>query len=156
MKTATAVATKQSEGDSDKTVTKNIEIFYENIPIKTVEQLEEIERWLDNKENCMAVVRELSRIGGINLGQTVRKILYRVLSNEMANTFSWDGMKQKNAFKNLNSARAILEAVKMCYPLSKEIDIILVIKSWLVKAKERLKMKDGKEHEEAREEVINE
>lgn len=58
MKTATAVATKQSEGDSDKTVTKNIEIFYENIPIKTVEQLEEIERWLDNKENCMAVVSE--------------------------------------------------------------------------------------------------
>lgn len=47
-------------------------------------------------------------MGGQSLAQAIRKILYRAMSNEVAQEYSWDGAKKKSAFKSLALARGIL------------------------------------------------
>lgn len=40
--------------------------------------------------------------------QTVRRILYRALTNSVANKYSWDGAKKKDPLKHFLLARGIL------------------------------------------------
>lgn len=49
----------------------------------------------------------MNRIGGANTAQCVRKILFRALTNAVAESYAWDGAKQK-PFKTLLLAKAIL------------------------------------------------
>lgn len=85
-------------------------------------------------------------------------MLYKVLGNEIAQKYSWDGAKQKRSLKSLLVAKSnfrylnlkifgvaktvityILDSMKGQFQESKETEIINIIKIWLVKTKERLK-----------------
>ncbi|XP_030759767.1 uncharacterized protein LOC115885119 [Sitophilus oryzae] len=116
-----------------------IEEFYKKIPIIDDEGLFAMEDWLKKSDNFRIMVRELSRLGGSGVAQSTRKVLYKVLSNEIAQKYSWDGAKQKRSLKSLLVAKAILDSMKGQFQDSKETEIINIIKIWLVKAKERLK-----------------
>lgn len=63
-------------------------------------------------ENCFFFhnfkVTEFRRMGGQSVPQAVRKILYRLLSNEVASLYSWEGAKHKTPLKNLLLAKCIL------------------------------------------------
>lgn len=47
-------------------------------------------------------------MGGQSLPQAVRNILYKLLTNEVALLYSWDGAKKKAPLKKLLLARCIL------------------------------------------------
>uniref|UniRef100_A0A6P7H0S6 Uncharacterized protein LOC114343030 n=1 Tax=Diabrotica virgifera virgifera TaxID=50390 RepID=A0A6P7H0S6_DIAVI len=115
--------------------------LYEKIPVETENQLTELEVWLNEENNYRIMISELERIGGRSMGQCIRKILYRIMLDEVALLFSWDGAKQKKAFKHLKLSKAILDAVKVQYNSAKDTEIIETIKYWLVKAKERISHK---------------
>ncbi|CAG9864802.1 unnamed protein product, partial [Phyllotreta striolata] len=102
------------------------------------------EEWIEDEENYRITVTEFQRIGGQNYAQTTRKIMYKMISNEVAIMFSWDGLKKKASFKCLKLAKAILEAMKIQYMEVSESNIVDVIKTFLVKAKERINLGDKK------------
>ncbi|CAH1119034.1 unnamed protein product [Phaedon cochleariae] len=136
---ATLMKTKRIETDIQLTTYgSKIKILYGKIPLRNDTDLEDLETYLADDENFKIMISELSRIGGSSLGQSVRKILYRLLTDEVALLFSWDGARMKRPFKSLRLARCILESMKIQYIDSKEMDTITVIKSWLVKARERI------------------
>lgn len=122
--------------------------LYEKIPIPSDAELTNMELWLADDNNYKLLVSELARIGGNSLGQNVRRILYRVVLDEVAVLYSWDGAKLKKAFKSLRISKAIIDAMKIQYVDSKENDIIDIIKSWLVKAKERMVNKTKEKNRE--------
>lgn len=122
--------------------------LYEKIPIPSDAELTNMELWLADDNNYKLLVSELARIGGNSLGQNVRRILYRVVLDEVALLYSWDGAKLKKAFKSLRISKAVIDAMKIQYVDSKENDIIDIIKSWLVKAKERMVNKTKEKNRE--------
>lgn len=50
----------------------------------------------------------LSRIGGSNVKDIVRRMMYRIFTNEVGMSYSWEGAKKKKIFKNLAVATTIL------------------------------------------------
>lgn len=147
LKTLTAV--RQLESTTQLAVFENnTKTFYEKIPIKNDLELTAFEDWLMNDSNYRIVLSELTRIGGKSLGQNIRRVLYRVLTDEVALMYSWDGAKEKKALKNLRLAKVILDSMKFQYKVANESDIIGVIKYWLVKAKERIKVQDKTRRQE--------
>lgn len=50
----------------------------------------------------------LSRIGGSNVKDIVRRMMYRIFTNEVGMSYSWEGAKKKKIFKNLAIATTIL------------------------------------------------
>ncbi|XP_023012482.2 uncharacterized protein isoform X2 [Leptinotarsa decemlineata] len=112
-----------------------------NLPIKDETELEKMENWLrESTENPIMLSNELSFLGGTNLKDVTRKILYKTLSNEIGSLFSWDGAKGKRQFKKQKLANVIIRAVRLnvVSASSTESDIIDVIKHWLVRSKERM------------------
>ncbi|KYN11274.1 hypothetical protein ALC57_16580 [Trachymyrmex cornetzi] len=94
--------------------------------------LAELEQWLN--------IVELSRIGGLNVKEITRRIMYRIFTNEVGMLYSWEGTKKKKPFKNLSIASVILGAVRYCKNTadSTEAEVISFIKSWLVRCKVRI------------------
>nr|CAI5845169.1 unnamed protein product [Callosobruchus analis] len=58
-------------------------------PLRTEEILSQLEAFLVNSDNMVALAKELSRMGG----DSAKKILYRCFSNELGHDFSWEGAK---------------------------------------------------------------
>ncbi|KAF5296942.1 hypothetical protein FQR65_LT10093 [Abscondita terminalis] len=112
-------------------------------PISTEEHLSEAERILLDKDQFMETAKYLSMFGGSEIKVLTKKIMYKMLSNEIGQLYNWEGTKKKKSFKSLLLAELIIKGVRL-NPLTKdgtECEIIKYIKSWLVKAKERnLKM----------------
>lgn len=54
---------------------------------------------------------ELSRVGGLNVKDITRRIMYRVFTNEVGILYSWEGAKKKKSFKNLAIASVILDNI---------------------------------------------
>jgi len=51
---------------------------------------------------------ELSRVGGLNVKEVTRRIMYKIFTNEVGILYSWEGAKKKKVFKNLAIASVIL------------------------------------------------
>ncbi|XP_074040012.1 uncharacterized protein [Leptinotarsa decemlineata] len=66
--------------------------------LRTEEDLNLFEDFLQNKENISEVVKELSVIGGTNFKVMVKRLMQRVLHDELAILYSWIGFKQKKTF----------------------------------------------------------
>lgn len=68
----------------------------------------------------------------------VKCILPRIMSDDLAKTYSWIGFKGKHNFSNLRTCSAILTATQKTHGCS-EAMIEAMIKYWLVKATKRQK-----------------
>ncbi|VEN45439.1 unnamed protein product [Callosobruchus maculatus] len=110
-------------------------------PLRTQESLSQLEAFLNNSDNMVALAKELSKMGGDSAKELAKKILYRCLTNELGQEFSWEGAKGKRPFKNLLLSQAVLKAVRFnkrtCQ--TDEDETIKTVKLWLVRAKDRVK-----------------
>ncbi|XP_039310328.1 uncharacterized protein LOC105198959 isoform X2 [Solenopsis invicta] len=123
--------------------------------------LAELEQWLNvDTENKKKLIMELSRVGGLNVKEVTRRIMYRVFTNEVGTMYSWEGAKKKKIFKNLAIASVILGAVRFCKSSSTEAEVISFIKAWLVRCKDRIRNATKNVNniaiEENNEETVNE
>ncbi|XP_077276928.1 uncharacterized protein LOC143908251 [Temnothorax americanus] len=106
----------------------------------TEESLIKVEEWINaSMDNKVALTEELSRIGGSNVKELIKRIMYRILLNEVGMLYSWEGAKKKKAFKNLNIAAVILDVVRKNPKIQNatELEAINHIKAWLVRSKDR-------------------
>lgn len=68
----------------------------------------------------------------------VKRVLPKIMSNNLAKTYSWLGFKGKHKFHNLRICSAILTSTQKTYGCSEAI-VESLIKYWLVKSTERQK-----------------
>lgn len=68
----------------------------------------------------------------------IKRVLPKIMSDNLSKTYSWIGFKGKHKFYNLRMCYAILTAAQKTYGCSESM-AETVIKYWLVKSTERQK-----------------
>lgn len=117
----------------------------EIFPINTEDQLKKFDDKLkSNNDFKLNVMAKLSLFVGIkNVGDSVRRLMSRMFSDELLQNYSLLGFKKKNRFSNFLVYRLILDVIrvqpKFSSTLDKEIDV--PISTWLSHAKFRIKDK---------------
>ncbi|KAF5283442.1 hypothetical protein FQA39_LY04818 [Lamprigera yunnana] len=83
---------KTKENVKQKLVAVNNSIFpVFDILIKVEENLLQLEQYLENEKQTNDTIQGLSRIGGLNGQNFVKRVTSMVLSNELASHYSWLG-----------------------------------------------------------------
>uniref|UniRef100_A0A2S2QR09 DUF4806 domain-containing protein n=1 Tax=Sipha flava TaxID=143950 RepID=A0A2S2QR09_9HEMI len=125
------------------TSAKNIINLDSIFPIKTHGELESLETKIKADENFKnTLITQLSvLIDVIDLGNSVRRIVSRMLSDVLLSEYSLYGFKSKLCFSSSNCYRVIIDAIRVNVKYSvvpeKEIDNLLGI--WLSHAPFRIK-----------------
>ncbi|KAF5275715.1 hypothetical protein FQR65_LT16591 [Abscondita terminalis] len=119
--------------NKDHTITDLIK----TMPFNKKEEIEQLESLTEVQLNVLA--QELSLIGGSSVLEVTKTLMYRSMTNKLGSSYTWEGIKSKNSFKSLKLSRAIIMAVRLNpkTAMATEMDIIKVIKAWLLRAKER-------------------
>ncbi|KAL2096929.1 hypothetical protein ACEWY4_006136 [Coilia grayii] len=78
-----------------------------NFPMKNEEDLKRVEDMLREKEQEKALTSYLSTFGGSSTGDTIRRIMRHIISNQFAAQFNWLGRGNKRAFAALKLASII-------------------------------------------------
>lgn len=111
-----------------------------NFPLQKMEDLEDMDKNFTVEANYDQLVQELSRIGGYDYRETTRRILNKVLHDELAKLLSFKGHKGKISFSKFRISRVVVDAVILSDKKStSEKDVEALIGIWLSKASERLK-----------------
>ncbi|XP_039313316.1 uncharacterized protein LOC120359534 isoform X2 [Solenopsis invicta] len=111
---------------------KNEDNIADLLPIKDLEQLENFEKELQNKEIYNQMVTKLYYRGGKNVDEIVNKIMSLIFTNSLACSYSYFGKKKKKAFSDL-----VLYAIYHHKFDVKEDYIIKKIGIWLANAPTR-------------------
>lgn len=82
------------------------------LPIKNIEELEAMEKLLENFDMKNELANELSTIGGSKRSSVIYNIMNSLLSKEVANMFSLLGKKQKRPFKDLKLYDCVTSELK--------------------------------------------
>ncbi|KAF5300241.1 hypothetical protein FQR65_LT09195 [Abscondita terminalis] len=84
--------------------------------------------------------QELSLIGGDSVQDMTKTLMYRIFTNQLGVSYTWEGLKNKNCLKITKLAQVMITAIRLNVKIANaaEMDIIKVIKAWLLRAKERL------------------
>lgn len=78
------------------------------------------------------------QIGGATYKHMVKRVMTRLMSNDLSKTYSWIGFKGKSNFSNLRICSALVTATQKSHGCSESV-IEAIIKYWLVKSTERQK-----------------
>ncbi|KAK4885260.1 hypothetical protein RN001_001531 [Aquatica leii] len=68
-------------------------------PITSDEQFDSLEQLLNIEDDMQLLVEQISKIGGTNIYNFVKRVLSTLITNEMALKYSWLGRKGKSIFK---------------------------------------------------------
>ncbi|XP_039293077.1 uncharacterized protein LOC120353431 [Nilaparvata lugens] len=107
------------------------------LPMKTEESLLKIEEELRDNHSKNNMVNYLSKIGENSINDMTKRIMRRLIGDELAKDYSWFGAKGKKQFSILQSARVLEKAVKMGFQEATEKTIEEATKNWLRHAPER-------------------
>ncbi|XP_052007487.1 uncharacterized protein LOC127661004 [Xyrauchen texanus] len=109
------------------------EVLDIDLPLHTMEQLDETERHLENAEAQRRMVSHLSRMGGATIDDAVRRLMHTVLSFSLGSELNWVGRGQKRSFRNTRLQGVLFRALKRT-PVGKEAthhQFADVVKKWL-------------------------
>ncbi|KAF5275147.1 hypothetical protein FQR65_LT16767 [Abscondita terminalis] len=109
-----------------------------DLPIENEERLQEFESHLTKEKNLNDVIDEISKIGGKNVQEFVKRTMSRIISNEVGSQYSWIGLKQKKNFSKLLVVQAIIRAGLILFKNENSKSFEESIKNWLRRSKERL------------------
>ncbi|KAB0790614.1 hypothetical protein PPYR_14981, partial [Photinus pyralis] len=121
---------------------KTKEFYRENflnnfhLPINGEMELKELDSYLKSDINFKGTVEDISRIGGSNIYDFVRRSLSVLITDEVAKEYSYYGVKKKKIFKSLRLCDLLLEAAAISN-LKSDKKATEAIKKWLRRAKER-------------------
>ncbi|KAK4885429.1 hypothetical protein RN001_001700 [Aquatica leii] len=79
------------------------EDLFQNLPVSSVEELENFNIKLEDKQVLNRLVAFLYVLGGEDAHKTIYVMLKKVMTNEVAQLFSTQGRKQKRAFLELKN-----------------------------------------------------
>ncbi|XP_071337695.1 uncharacterized protein [Trachinotus anak] len=112
---------------------ENVEALDMDLPLRTLEQLDEMERWLEEPGIQKKMVCFLSRMGGATVDDAVRRLMQAVLSFAVGSELNWVGRGQKRSFRNTRLQGVLFRALKRT-PVGKEAthhQYADVVKRWL-------------------------
>ncbi|CAG7786227.1 unnamed protein product [Allacma fusca] len=93
-----------------------------SLPVKTMEHMLKL-----NQELSI-----LTAIGGTNVGDATRKVLSRLMSNNVASNFNWEGRGNKTRFRDFNICDIAIEAVFEFFDRKSSLTSIEnAVKAWL-------------------------
>ncbi|XP_076830625.1 uncharacterized protein LOC143476355 [Brachyhypopomus gauderio] len=104
-----------------------------DLPLQTMEQLDETERHLEDATAQKRMVSHLSRMGGATVDDAVRRLMQAVLSFGVGSELNWVGRGQKRSFRNTRLQGVLFRALKRT-PVGKEAthhQFADVVKKWL-------------------------
>ncbi|XP_016127825.1 uncharacterized protein [Sinocyclocheilus grahami] len=104
-----------------------------DLPLRTMEQLDETEQHLEDAEAQKRMVSHLSRMGGATVDDAVRRLMHAVLSFSVGSELNWVGRGQKRSFRNTRLQGVLFRALKRT-PVGKEAthhQFADVVKKWL-------------------------
>ncbi|XP_018392600.1 PREDICTED: uncharacterized protein LOC108771702, partial [Cyphomyrmex costatus] len=78
------------------------------LPLNTEQQLQEVEQFLKNQDNFKISVIEASRTGGKHCYEFMKRNLNQLLSNKLAEKYSWLGKKHKKIFQELKLTEMLI------------------------------------------------
>ncbi|KAF5285062.1 hypothetical protein FQR65_LT02375 [Abscondita terminalis] len=140
------VGTMKKDTTEDSALINEEQLELLNLFPMNQQNLNQIETSLSNQDVQNFLVNELSRIGGTDTSEMVKRLMYKMFTNEVGVLFSWDGAKGKLQFKKLKIANVIFNAVRSNHSTKNatDSDIIVLVKKWLVRCKDRIKNADNK------------
>lgn len=112
---------------------EEVESLDMDLPLKTMEQLDETERHLEDLGAQRRMVFHLSRMGGATVDDAVRRLMQAVLSFAVGSELNWVGRGQKRSFRNTRLQGVLFRALKRT-PVGKEAthhQFADVVKKWL-------------------------
>ncbi|XP_036423060.1 uncharacterized protein si:dkey-266f7.5 isoform X2 [Colossoma macropomum] len=124
------------------------ETFQAKLPLNSLEELNVIENKLKDKKTRQTYIDYLSRLGGFGQKQIVRRMLDSVMTDDLAESFNWQGRQNKKAISGLELIRVIKGAA--LYRGVNDAEAEKEIKNWLRFASDRnarKKLKDLKDNE---------
>ncbi|CAL1671922.1 unnamed protein product [Lasius platythorax] len=80
------------------------------LPIETDQQLKQVEQYLENQANFNTSVTQALRIGGKHSYEFIKRNLSQLLSNQLAEKYSWLGKKHKRKFCELKLSEMLIAA----------------------------------------------
>ncbi|XP_028845500.1 uncharacterized protein LOC114795927 [Denticeps clupeoides] len=112
---------------------EEIEALEIALPLRTMEQLDETEKHLEDPGAQKRMVSHLSRMGGATVDDAVRRLMQAVLSFSVGSELNWVGRGQKRSFRNTRLQGVLFRALKRT-PVGKEAthhQFADVVKKWL-------------------------
>ncbi|XP_049926920.1 uncharacterized protein si:dkey-187a12.4 [Epinephelus moara] len=112
---------------------EDVEALDMDIPLRTLEQLDDVERQLDDAGVQKRMVSYLSRMGGATIDDAVRRLMQAVLSFAVGSELNWVGRGQKRSFGKTRLQGVLFRALKRT-PVGKEAthhQYADVVKKWL-------------------------
>ncbi|XP_029305270.1 uncharacterized protein LOC115019802 [Cottoperca gobio] len=112
---------------------EDVEALDVDLPLRTLEQLDEMESQLDDAGIQKRMVSYLSRMGGATVDDAVRRLMQSVLSFAVGSELNWVGRGQKRSFRNTRLQGVLFCALKRT-PVGKEAthhQYADVVKKWL-------------------------
>ncbi|KAL0120368.1 hypothetical protein PUN28_008198 [Cardiocondyla obscurior] len=109
-----------------------------HLPFNDVEDFEQqTEQFLNRPNNFQASVIEVFRVGGKTLYKFIKRNCCRLITNELAEKYSWLGAKAKQKFCNLKIADLLIVSGQEHSDHFKKV-FEKEIQKWLQRVKERL------------------
>ncbi|XP_066535958.1 uncharacterized protein si:dkey-187a12.4 isoform X2 [Hoplias malabaricus] len=112
---------------------EEVEALDIDLPLRTMEQLDEAERHLEDAGAQKRMVSHLSRMGGATVDDAVRRLMQAVLSFGVGSELNWVGRGQKRSFRNTRLQGVLFRALKRT-PVGKDAthhQFADVVKKWL-------------------------
>uniref|UniRef100_UPI0037E922CD uncharacterized protein n=1 Tax=Semicossyphus pulcher TaxID=241346 RepID=UPI0037E922CD len=112
---------------------EDVEALDMDLPLRTLEQLDEMERQLEDAGIQRRMVSYLSRMGGATVDDAVRRLMQAVLSFAVGSELNWVGRGQKRSFRDTRLQGVLFRALKRT-PVGKEAthhQYADVVKKWL-------------------------
>ncbi|XP_067206773.1 uncharacterized protein [Linepithema humile] len=119
------------EGDINTLNTKEL-----GLPLCDELALNTLENKLEDNEFFESIVHTLKGLGGVDVHSCTINILKKLMSNSLAEMYSFAGMKKKKAFQELTLYKIILKTVRIHYKDVTEEEVAKFIAKWLVQARD--------------------
>ncbi|XP_031342254.1 uncharacterized protein LOC116170170 [Photinus pyralis] len=130
---------------SERTVGNNLaqpNIKLPDLPAKTLEEFLLLEEYSKIPQQANALIKHLSTVGGINVGNATRRIWSLIVTDFVSSRLSWIGANEKTKLQNLNINRIIIVAVRTIIPNATDIEVLSATKVWIRKSAERIRKMD--------------
>lgn len=113
-----------------------------SIPLKNIEDLENLETYLNNHEHCNNLIAFCSGLSSLKeIVPKVNRILRNMLTDKLAAEFNYCGQNNKRSFSKLTICRVVINAAKFGADASVQ-QIENAIKNWLKHAPKRNAIKN--------------
>ncbi|XP_036138287.1 uncharacterized protein LOC114255293 isoform X2 [Monomorium pharaonis] len=127
-----------------------------DLPLKNMQTLIRLENQLKDSSFADKMVNTLKQVGGVNLSNIISNILKKLLSDDLAQSFSYLGQRNKRNFSALKLCSIMKRVVRIQKPDSNDAQIAEITSSWLVHAKWRQQRAETKMRKQREADNINE